>query len=75
MKTPIAKAVGVFFCWWGAGGQGGGGLGLQLRCEGAGAGLGLQPGRASCTTSVRDVDARLERIRRSVQRAGCHVPL
>ena len=37
--------------------------------------LGLQPGRLSCATSLRDVDARLERIRRSVQRAGCHVPL
>lgn len=48
-------------CSWGAGG--------------VGAGVGLQPGRVSCTTSVRDVDARLERIRRSMQRAGCHVPL
>ena len=37
--------------------------------------LGLQPGRLSCATSLRDVDARSERIRRSMQRAGCHVPL
>ena len=73
--NPDRKSGRGLFCWWGAGGQGGGGLGLQLRCEGAGAGLGLQPGRASCTTSVWDVDARLERIRRLVQRAGCHVPL